>query len=91
MMTKKRLALAACVGCLAVTAPTAAAQTEGYNPVPGVPPGTVGHITAAATPSTPAPAEELPFTGADLALVIAAALVLVGLGLVVRRSSNDVT
>jgi hypothetical protein len=88
MMSNKSLALAVCVGSLAVAAPGAGAQTEGYNPVPGVTPGVVGNVTASAAP-TQAPANELPFTGSDLAIVIAAAVVLMGLGLVVRRSSGD--
>lgn len=87
-MRRRTAATAACIACLAGPLPVAqATETEGYNHVPGVLPGTVAAKRVAA-PIAATRASSLPFTGSDLAMVGFGAVVLLGLGLTLRRSSR---
>lgn len=86
----RRRATAISAACLALLGGPAggalAAQTEGYNPVPGAPAGVVP--TAQTAVPVRVEASPLPFTGADLIVVVGASVVLVSLGLALRRTSR---
>jgi hypothetical protein len=66
--------------------PPAADEATGDDTTPGSP-------TRSATPSqavTPAPGQQLPFTGFDIALLVLGGGVLLALGFGLRRASRDI-
>lgn len=77
-VTTVLIALALCVALLPATAFAASSTCQAYNPQ------TCSVTTTTTAPTTSA----LPFTGLDLALLVAGGIVLMGAGVVVRMASR---
>ena len=75
------IALVLCVALLPATAVAASSTCQAYNPQ-------LCSVTTT-TPSTTVPSSStLPFTGLDVALLVAGGVVLMGAGVVVRMASR---